>query len=113
MQIKSGDKLYIIVRGDLAPGYQCAQSVHAAFAFASEHADETKNWMIQSNYIAVLNSKNEKELYDLITQAKEQNITFSIFREPDIGNEITAVAMECSDKSKMLCRDFKLALRNM
>lgn len=113
MQIQSGDKLYIVVRGDISAGYQCAQSVHAAFAFASEHGEATYNWMTKSNYIAVLNSKNEKELYNLIARAKEHNIKFSVFREPDINNEITAVALECSDTSKLLCRDFKLALKNM
>ena len=31
------EKLYIIVRRDLAPGAQCAQSCHAMHAFVNEH----------------------------------------------------------------------------
>lgn len=113
MNINAGDKLYIIVRQDISPGLQCAQSVHVAFSFAYEHNEATKNWMSQSNYIAVLNCKNEESLYDLIDSAKKENIKFSIFREPDINNEITAIAIEPGQKSKELTGKLKLALRDI
>jgi len=38
--------------------------------------------------------KNEEELKSLIDKAKTQDIQVSVFREPDINNEITAIAIE-------------------
>lgn len=96
----------------MAPGLQMAQSVHVAFAFAAEHEMETKNWMKNSNYIAVLNIENEEKLKELIFRAKEEQIIFSIFREDDIDNQITAVVLECNPKSKLLCSGLPLALKN-
>jgi hypothetical protein len=45
---------------------------------------------------------NEQELYKLIEKADYKGIKYTIFREPDIQNEITAVAFEPSDDSRKL-----------
>jgi len=42
--------------------------------------------------------------------AKEKEIKFSIFREPDFDDEITAIALEPGRKSKKLCSKLNLAL---
>jgi hypothetical protein len=100
-----------VVRQDLEPGMQLAQSCHACFAFAQEHFDATKQWMDVSNYICVLGIENEDGLKQLIMAAQEQGIKHSIFREDDIDNEITAIALEAGEKSKKLCSRLKLALK--
>ena len=105
------NKLYIIVRSDIPPGLQLAQSCHAAFAFATEHASLTNDWMLNSNYIAILNVANEYELNNLIERAINSGIKFSVFKEPDIGNQITAITFEPGIKSKKLCANLKLALK--
>lgn len=87
-----------------------AQSCHVTFLFYKEHPFITNEWMNNSNYIAVLNCPNENQLFNIIEKAKSQNIKISIFQEPDIGNQITAIALEPSIKSKKICSNLKLAL---
>ena len=108
--MKEGDKLYLITRSDLKPGYQGVQACHAAFQFCFEHPDFTKEWFEKSNYLGFLSVKNEDELVSLINKAQRYGINFSIFREPDIGNEVTAIALEPSPISKKLCSALPLAL---
>ena len=88
-----------------------AQSCHVVFSFSQDHPEETKRWMSISNYIAVLNSSGEPDLHQLIELSDRQGIKYSIFREPDIGDQITAIAFEPGSKSKKLCSHLKLALK--
>lgn len=90
-----------------------AQSTHAAIQFTQEHPDINKEWFQQSNYLCMLAAANEVELRKLIERAEMQNIKISIFREPDIDNQITAIALEPSCKSKKLCSGLKLALKGL
>lgn len=48
----------------------------------------------------------------LSKKAESQNINFSIFREPDIDNQITAIAFEPSDATQKLCKNLPLMLTN-
>ena len=105
------DKLYVITRRDLNKGYQAVQSVHAAIQFVFEHQDLCKNWFNISNYLGLLSVDNEAELVSLTEKAAQLDIKFSIFREPDIDNQITAVALEPGSLSKKLCSNLPLALK--
>lgn len=40
---------------------------------------------------------------------EEQNIKFVSFREPDIGDELTAIAILPSEEARHFCKGFKLA----
>ena len=99
------------MRKDLKPGAQLAQSCHVAMHFMQEFPSETEEWMSISDYICILNIDNESALLNLIEIAKDCGIKFSIFREPDIGNEITAIALQPGCESKRLCRNLPLALK--
>jgi peptidyl-tRNA hydrolase len=105
------DKLYVIVRRDMDPGYMVAQSCHAIAAFGEEHSEINREWMRTSNYIAVLECENENALLNLINKADKFGVKFSMFLEPDLNNELTAVALEPCQASKKLCSSFRLALR--
>lgn len=113
MQIQSGDKLYLITRRDISPGYQAVQSCHALRQFTEEHPDVDKEWFTRSNYLCLLSVGDESELYSLICRAKDNDIRVSIFREPDVDNQITAIALEPGNKSKELTAKLKLALKDM
>jgi hypothetical protein len=76
-----------------------------------EHPDCHREWFEKSNYIGFLSVKNEEELINLIERAINFEIKFSIFREPDIDNQITAITLEPGIKSKKLCSNLKLALK--
>ncbi len=105
--------MYVITRSDLGAGYQAVQSTHAAIQFGVEHAEEHKEWYENSNYLGLLSVANEQELHQLIIKAREQGIKHSIFREPDIDNQITAIALEAGRKSKKLCSSLQLALKGL
>ena len=101
----------MITRRDLASGYQGVQSIHAAIQFGIEHPETYKIWFEKSNYLGWLSVADEAALCRLIETAKDCGIEFSIFREPDIGNEITAIALQPGCESKRLCRNLPLALK--
>jgi hypothetical protein len=63
---------------------------------------ESRQWQTSSNYLALLTVADEYELDKLIYKAEMLGIKYTVFREPDLGNEMTAVAFEPSDKSRKL-----------
>lgn len=87
------------------------QSMHAAIQFKFEHPEISLNWFEKSNYLGLLSVANEEELNKLIEQAVANGISHSVFREPDIDNEITAIALAPGPLSKKLCSRLPLALK--
>ena len=96
----------------MEPGYQGVQSQHGLAEFIFQHPVIAKEWYEKSNYLGFLSTTNERSLIELAEQAKLQDIPFSIFREPDIDNQITAIALSPGPKSKKLCSRLPLALKN-
>ena len=84
------------------------QSAHAAIDFQHEHPEVSLQWQTKSNYLALLTVADEEALIKLITKAIFTGIKHTIFREPDLGNEITAVAFEPTDAAKKLTRSCPL-----
>lgn len=109
--IKLGDKLFLVTRRDIPPGYQAVQSCHAIRQFVAEHKDVDIEWFSKSNYIALLSVENEIELMRLLVAANDINVRWSAFREPDVGGAITAIALEPCPKTIELCRSLPLALK--
>jgi len=101
--------LYIIGREDLGAAYMSVQSIHAAIQFQHEHPEYAECWYKESNYLGFLSVLNEEELNILIEKAAEKDIKISVFREPDIENEITAIAIAPGTASKKLCSNLQLA----
>lgn len=104
-------KLTVLSRQDLKPGYQAVQSAHAAIDFQHQYPKIAKKWH-KSNYLIFLSVLDENELLKYISIFKKFNLKHTIFREPDIGNEITAVAVQPSVLVKALCKDLPLLLKN-
>lgn len=88
------------------------QAIHAGIQFIFEHPEYAKEWYDKSNYLGFLSVANERELLSLAENASALGIAFSIFREPDIDDQITAIALEPGVKSKKLCSKLPLALRS-
>lgn len=103
-------KLTIVTRGDLTPGYQSSQATHSALLFSQEHPYIFQQWLNQP-YIVLLSIKNEQELKKLIFKLKKSNLYFSVFTEPDIDNQITAVCIEPSEKTRRFTSSLPLMLR--
>lgn len=103
------DKLYIIIRADLRPGQQAVQAAHAMRQFVADHPDIDRKWFEQSNTLAFLSVPDEWTLRKLADKADDQDLRLSSFREPDLDNAMTALALEPGLVSRRLCRNLPLA----
>lgn len=102
-------KLYIVVREDLSPGAQTAQSLHAFREFIEYYPEIEKDWYKTSNTIVVLGCENEHALAYLRLGAVERGIKFSIFREPDMDNSMTAITFQPGSKTSEYLANLRLA----
>jgi peptidyl-tRNA hydrolase len=99
--------MYIIVRADLKPGLQAAQACHALRLFSAEHPEEDRAWYEGSNNLVLLQIPNEAELLKLKERAN--GTPLALFREPDINDEATALAIAPS--GRRLVSNLPLLLR--
>lgn len=104
-------KLIVITRRDLSPGYQAVQASHAAIEFQHEHPQIAKQWNTHSKYLVFLTVENEKALYFLLEKIKFYDLKYTTFTEPDIGNQLTAVCIEPSERTQKLTSNLPLALK--
>lgn len=104
-------KLVIITRRDLLPGYQAVQASHCGIDFQHQHPEIAKKWNEQSNYLIILSVENEVQLLKYLEKFKFYNLKTTVFREPDIENQVTAIAVEPGEKTRKLCSRLPLALK--
>ncbi len=64
--------------------------------------------MDESNYIVILKAESEEHLLSLKNKAIDSKIEVSEFREPDLNDEITAVAFMPCEESKILLKKLPL-----
>lgn len=96
------------MRNDIHPGYRVAQSVHAVAQYAIKHPLEFKNWNTVSNTVCCLECDPDKLLY-LIQEMKMLGLEYVEFKEPDIGNQLTSIAICVDTKThKLLFKNLKL-----
>lgn len=107
------EKLYIVTRRDLSPGLQCAQVAHAAFQFAYEHRPLAAQWLKESNFVVILSVEDESRLIDFGRSVEAHNIPVTWFTEPDIDDQITAIALAPSPRTVELCAELPLAMREL
>jgi hypothetical protein len=99
-------RLYVVVRSDIPPGAQLAQAVQAGVAFALHHPEQTRGWHFDSNNLVVLSARDEGHLSEL---AKLAPAAKTEFREPDFGDQLTAVAFD--DAARRMLSQLPLAMR--
>lgn len=97
------------MRSDLTDGYRLVQTAHAIADFATEHRQQFEAWKKGSNYLCCLEI-DKVRLGRLIDHLELLNIKCTVFREPDIGNQITAICVEAlpQDIHKKLFKNLKL-----
>ena len=101
----------MITHNELPADYQIPQAMHAAMEFSQQFKEECASWHFRSNSVIVLAAKNDKELWEFSQKLKREGLKFSEFREPDIGNELTAIAIVPNERAKKMCSNFPLAGR--
>lgn len=88
---------------------QLAQSCHAATQFCLSHPDEAIQWFDTSNNLVVLQVKHEAHLLDWALTLKELGAITSSFYEPDLDDELTAVAVAPSPQVEQAVSSLPLA----
>lgn len=83
------NNLYVIVRNDLSRSQKAVQGIHASAELLLNH--ESLYW--DNGTVVFLRVRDEDELLKLENKLKEDSVTYSFFREPDIGNQMTAIAL--------------------
>ena len=104
-------KFVIVTRQDLKPGAQVAQAAHAAIQFQHEHPEISKDWHTNSNYIIILAAKDEQDLLRILEKTRNAGLQSSVFTEPDLDDQVTAIAIEPSVLTQKICSNLPLALR--
>lgn len=103
-------KLYTVVRGDLPPGAQLAQSVHAMRLFVADHPDVDRAWYETSNNLVCLSVPDQAMLEQLAERAASAGVEVSMFTEPDLDDQPTALAI--GPAGARLVSSLPLALRS-
>ena len=80
--------VYCIVRNDLTPSQKAVQAGHAVYESSRQFPSEEHPHFV----FTVL--KNENKLKAWIEKLQAARVSFTIWREPDMDNEITAIATE-------------------
>lgn len=102
-----------MVRSDLNPGQQLAQAVHAALEFFHRHPFIATDWITLSNYLVVVNAPTEDHLHQLIDSASLTDVAAVAMREPDLNDQVTAVALQPGLNARRLCSQLPLALKGI
>jgi hypothetical protein len=89
----SGDRLYVLVRGDLEPDYQAVQAGHAVAQWCLKHqwAKQGEKW--ENNTLIYLNVRDSEDLLSWANCLRKQGMRPIIFWEPDLNNQCTALAV--------------------
>jgi len=83
-------KLYVIVRKDLSVSQRAVQAGHAIAQFLLY--GPFSRW--HNGTLIYLGVKNLCQLEKLMYQLNNNNIKYTEFREPDIGDQVTAIATD-------------------
>lgn len=110
--MQKNPKLVLITRNDLTPGQQAAQIVHAGIDFTFEHPNRAGPWHKDSNYVVLLSAKDENHLINLIQKCELKELKYTAFREPDLENSITAIAIEPSELTQKMVSNLPLLFKS-
>ena len=83
------ERLYCITRKDLTPGQKTAQACHAATQYILDNPKT--NW--DNGFIICLEIDSEQELLKLKESLDIKGLNYSYFKEPDMGDALTAISM--------------------
>lgn len=88
-------KLYVLVRKDLSKSQQAVQAGHAVAEWLLRNPD-SQEWT--NGTLVYLIVHNEQELFEWTDKLDGLGVSWTGFREPDIGNQMTAMATLGNDR---------------
>lgn len=86
-------RLYVLVRSDLSAAYSSVQAGHALAEFMLRHPGRWSN-----ETLVYLSVKNETELERWGDLLRASGAAVAEFHEPDIDNQLTAIAAQGADR---------------
>jgi len=81
-------KLFVLIRNDLKPSYQAVQAGHAVAQWMLDNKDQ--KWNNQTLVYLQVPDMDHLEVW--ASKLNSKAISFSQFNEPDINNQVTALA---------------------
>jgi peptidyl-tRNA hydrolase len=96
-------KLYVLVRKDLSKSQQAVQAGHAVAEWLL-HSPDSSDW--KNGTLVYLSVENEEDLEYMVQKLVKKGENVTAFREPDIGDRMTALA--CLAKKPSLFSNFNL-----
>jgi len=96
----------------LPPGLRAAQLVHGGATWVTDHGEPPEN-------LVVLEVADEAELNEVLKLVVWEKLTYSVFHEPDVNDELTAVSFafqagqweDTDPAAKRYLRDLPLAFK--
>jgi hypothetical protein len=101
----------VVTRDDLPPGLAAAQLGHALVGYVLAQPAQAARWHTRSNNLVCLAVPDETALSGLVGRLVGESIPVLCFHEPDLGGQLTAVAV--SPKGSRLLASLPLALRQV
>lgn len=83
-------RMYVLTRNDLGPIYGSVQGAHALAQYAIDHKEAFVEW--NNHYLIFLKVKDETRLDFWKNKLNIDGKKYSIFKEPDLNNQTTAIA---------------------
>ena len=99
LKMETSNRLYILVSEDLAPIYGAVQGGHAIAQWMLEHSDKLY-W--KNETVVYLSCNVEKMKYLLEWD------DISVFREPDLNNKLTAIAVVGNPRNERMFKKLRL-----
>lgn len=103
-------KIYLVTHSGLTQGHQITQTAHVIAELAVAHPEQFSHWHGVSQSIIVLSAPSSRALYELYVQSlSSPDLSVVPFREPDLGDEITALAFLPSERTVHFLANLPLA----
>jgi len=87
-------------------------ATHAGIAFTTQQEPLVKKWEAASNSLVLLAVPDEATLQQLFEFAEGRGLPVAAFHEPDINDELTAIALFADDEVGAALDTLPLALRD-
>ena len=104
------NRLYVLTRKDLSESlslsYQAVQGAHAVAQFAIENPADNRVW--NNNYLIFLEVDNLEHLQFWEWKLDQLDVVMSKWYEPDLNNELTAIAVYPADRNNGIFSSLKL-----
>jgi hypothetical protein len=92
---------YCLVAGDLLPGQQFAQLLHAAGESASAWSLVQNRALPENTHAIALEAPGEQALLDLALMLDVEGVPYKLIREPDLADRATALGLQPQPREKL------------